>query len=100
MKTIQDQKIEATLNKLINYEEGLMTRKKWLQLKKQQNCTVKEEIEPKYKYNRNVYNRLYGQECETYEKKMLGKKVTYNLYEAIKYSYSITKIEFNYFNTL
>lgn len=98
--TIQEKRIEATLNKLINYEEGLMTRKQWLNLKFDQECTVCEIEVPKIKYNRLKYNRLSGQEQIEYDKKLKQTKISYELKEKVKYSYDITKIEFNYFKTL
>ena len=100
MTAIQEKRIEATLNKIINYDEGLMTRKKWLQIKFNEGCNVFEITTPKYKYSRSKYNRLSGQEQEEYDKKQQETKIGYELREPAKYSYDITKIEFNYFKTL
>ena len=100
MTTIQQHRIEATLNKLMNYPEGIMTRKQWLNVKKYQNCTAKKETESKIKYNRAKFNRMDHYEQQKYEAKMKETKECFYLYEADGCSYQITKIEFNYFNTL
>ena len=77
-----------------------MTRKKWLGLKKRQNCFVKSELGQRYKFNRNKFNRMDFYQQEIYEAKMKEKKEVYYLYELDNCFYEITKIEFNYFNTL
>jgi len=98
--TIQEKRIEATLNKLINYPEGLITRKQWLNIKFNEGCKASEETAPKYKFNRLKYNRMNGQDQEIYEAKMKQTKTAYELREKSNCFYDITKIEYNYFKAL
>ena len=100
MTTIQQKRIEATLNKLINYQEGLMSRKQWLKLKFNEGCKAIEVTVPKYKYNRLKYNRMSGYDQNIYEAKMKETKISYELKELDNCFYDITKIEYNYFKAL
>lgn len=98
MKTIQDHKKEATLNKLIRYEEGVMTRREWLKLQLVKGAIVEQSTKNRIDFNRIKFNRMGWSEQAEYEKKCAEKVVCYKIREAGQSSYyEITKTEYDYF---
>ena len=70
MKTIQDHRNEATLNVKMRYEEGVMTRKEWIELMKSKGNSVIESTKNRIDFNRKKYNRMTSyREQEEYERK-------------------------------
>ena len=100
MKSLQDYKKDATLNKVFRFEEGLMKRREWLNMWRVKGAFVKEEQTPKVQYNRIKFNRLEGKAQEAYEKSCNEMKTAYRLYITDRSSYDITKTEFEYFNNM
>jgi hypothetical protein len=99
---IQQHKAEATLNKLIRYEEGVMSRKQWLNLQRIKGAYVEESTKNRIQFNRIKYNRMssYKEQGE-YEKKCNEKVVCYELHFPNQNSFwDITKTEYDYFNSL
>ncbi len=100
MKSIQDYKKDATLNKICRYPEGTMSRRDWLKMWLVKGATVKEEQEPKIQFNRIKFNRLTGSEQIEYEKKCNEMKTAYRLYISDRTSYDINKTEYEHFKAL
>ncbi len=101
MKTIQEHREAHTLTVKMRYDEGIMTRKEWIDLKHSQGYFTKEGTKAKVQYSRSKYNRLTGKEQEIYEKKCEERIVSYELRHPQESAfYDITKAEFNYFNSL
>jgi hypothetical protein len=99
-KTIQDYKKDAILNKVLRYEEGIMSRRDWLKLWQVKGAEVKEVQEPKVIFNRIKFNRLTGKEQEAYEKSCNEMKIGYRLYISERTSYDINKTEYEHFKAL
>lgn len=97
----QQGRIDKVLNTKIIFVEGLMTRKEWLHLQHNKGSSVREVMKSKTKYNRIRFNRMNYEEQQAYEAR-INKKVP--CYELVLVNddgfYDITKIEFDYFNTL
>ena len=72
-KNIQDYKKEAILNKVFRYDEGVMTRREWLNLMRVKGAYVEESTKNRIQFDRIKYNRMKGgiwsNEQEEYEKK-------------------------------
>lgn len=102
MKTINDYKKEATLNKKMRFDEGIMTRLEWLRLKVAQGCRVEETTKNRIDFSRTKFNRCSSwEEQKEYERKCNERVPSYRLYEAGKTSFwEITKTEFEKFNDL
>lgn len=99
---------EKTLNMLVRYKEGVMSRREWLELQKSNGSTVRQSEKPRNKYSRTKFNRMTDIRAqEEYERKCFEEKVVcYQLVYPIpnegclKTFVEITKIEFDYFNSL
>lgn len=101
MKTISQHREDATLDKMIRYEEGVMTRREWLKLKLAQESTVFESEKPQIEFNGTKYNRMNGFQQDHYMKKCENMVPCYNLQEKGQRGFwEITKIEYNYFKNL
>lgn len=101
MKTITEQREAHTLTVKVRYDEGIMTRKEWIELKHSQGCYVEQGTKNRIDFNRTKYNRMNGREQEEYEKKCEEKVPYYKLKTKGQSIYTeITKAEFNYFNML
>lgn len=101
-KNIQDYKKEAILNKQFRYDEGVMTRREWLNLMRVKGAYVEESTKNRIQFDRIKYNRMKGgiwsNEQDEYEKKCAEKVPCYNLRTPNESSYfEITKTEFDYF---
>ena len=104
-KNIQDYKKEATLNKVLRYEEGIMTRREWLNMMRIKGAYVKESTKNRVQFDRLKYNRMSGgiwsNEQAEYEKKCDEKIPCYNLHLPNESCFwEITKTEYNHFNDL
>lgn len=115
MKTITDYRKEATLNMKLNYPEGIMTRKEWIELKKNEgwraeertvrNHVAEEKLE-EWIYNNRDMNS--GNPNWPATKKWLSKKdelkagIFKTEYHIQKDNslYEITKTEYDYFKQL
>lgn len=96
-------KKEKSLNTLVRYEEGTMTRKEWIRLQKRKGATVEESTKNRVQFNRTKYNRMSSyKEQEEYERKCDEKVTCFYLYLPApeRGFYEITKYEFEYFNSL
>lgn len=118
MKTIQQHKQDATLNKVFRFEEGTMSRKDWLKLKMVQGCKVEERTRRNYAAEEKLQNWLDREKREVplgnpnypstkyylEEKERLANgiyKTEYVLNESTGSGvFDITKTEFDYFNQL
>jgi hypothetical protein len=99
----QQAKIEKILNTLVNYSEGVMSRKQWIELKFKNGGILYEDTKPRIKWNRIKYNRMSNRDEQIeYEKKCDEKIISYNLKKNENECsfYEITKTEFDYFNSL
>lgn len=59
MKTIQEHRKEATLNKVFRYPEGVMTRRQWLNYWRIKGATVEEETKRNHAAEERLKNWLY-----------------------------------------
>ena len=102
MNNIQEQRESHTLTVKMRYEEGVMTRKEWIELKHSQGWYSNEGTRNRIQFNRTKFNRMSSyKEQEEYEKKCEEKILQYELrHHDINSIFDITKAEFNYFNTL
>lgn len=101
MKPINEHKTEAILNKRFSYDEGVMTRREWLNMWRIKGAKVEEKEVPKYEFNRAKYNRLSGNEQEEYERKLSEKKIGYSLRLPDGHtSYDLNKTEYEYFKNM
>jgi hypothetical protein len=100
MKTLQDYRAESTLKKIFRYDEGVMTRQEWIELKLAEGCTVKQETKAGAEWDRRKFNNMDGYQQREYEKKLDSRIPCYNLYLPSGSFYEITKAEFDYFNFL
>ncbi len=102
MKAAQEARAQKTLNTLMRYEEGVMSRKDWIKLKHRDgNFKVRKEERKKYLFCRRKYNRMNHAEQEVYEKKLEQTKIQCELYHITENSfYDITEAEYNFFNSL
>lgn len=103
MKSITQLKAESTLNKLVRYQEGVMSRKDWLKMQLAKGATVEQSVKPQVQFNRIKYNRMskgqdeYMKKCNTMVTCFyLNEKVEGN----VKTGYEITKTEYDYFNNV
>jgi len=118
MKTIQQHKQNATLNKVFRFEEGTMSRKNWLHLKNEQGCKTEERTRRNYAAEEKLQNWLSNEaknvplgnseypSTKYYleEKERLVNGI-YKTEYVLKQStgngiFDITKTEFDYFNGL
>ena len=104
-KNIQDYKKEAILNKVFRYDEGVMTRREWLNLMRVKGAYVEESTKNRIQFNRIKYNRMKGgiwsNEQEEYEKKCAEIVPCYNLkFPSESSFFEITKTEYDYFKGL
>ena len=102
MTAAQNANREKTLNQQVRYREGIMTRKAWIEMQKNNGATVAEYEKTRIQFNRIKYNRMNGWEQAEYEKKCDEKVVAYKLKEDAKNDtyFEITKTEYDYFNSL
>jgi len=100
MKTIQDYKKEATLNKVFRYPEGVMSRREWLNMWRIKGATVSETEKTRIEYNRTKFNRLTGDAQDEYWAKCNEKVQGWELCLPDKSSYDITKTEYEYFKNM
>jgi hypothetical protein len=100
MRTIQQKKAEHTLNKVLRYPEGIMSRRDWLNLQRVRGAFVKEETTARVQFSRTRYNRLTGQAQDEYYQKTLQKRPCFNLYFDNRTFIEITKAEFEYFQNM
>ena len=96
----QKGRAEKTLNTLVRFNEGTMTRKEWLKLQFKNGSQVEKSTKNRIDYSRTKFNRMNHQEQEEYMKKCNEKVECYNLTLADESFYHITKFEFEYFNSL
>lgn len=98
-------KIEKVLNTKVRYEEGVMTRREWLNMWRVKGATVEESTKNRIQFNRLKFNRMKGgiwsNEQSEYEKKCNEMIPCYNLRIPNERSFfEITKTEFEYFNNM
>lgn len=95
-------KAQKTLNTLVRYSEGVMTRKEFIELKHKQGARVEISTKNKIQYSRTKFNRMWNErDQDEYMKKCDEKVICYNLHpEGENYYNEITKTEYDYFLTL
>ena len=96
---------EKILNTKMRYEEGVMTRREWLNMWRVKGATVEESTKNRIQFNRLKFNRMKGgiwsNEQSEYEKKCNEMIPCYNLRIPNERSFfEITKTEFEYFNNM
>lgn len=101
IKDAQQAKIEKTLDKLIRYEEGVMSRRDWLKLKFKEGCTVEKSTKNRIQFDRKKFNRMCSyKEQEEYEAKCNEIVECFILKIPIEgYFFEITKTEFDFYQT-
>lgn len=99
MKTIQDYKKEAVLNKNMNFDGKIMSRREWLKIKLAEGWEAEEKQVAAVQYDRRKFNRMNWQQQQEYEKRMAETKKEYRLKIGDEY-YVITKTEFEAFKSL
>lgn len=99
MKTITELKAESTLNKVFRYDEGIMTRKEWINLKVSAGWMPIESTKTQNQFNRIKFNRMNGREQAEYERKCNEIITCFNLKQGTQF-YEITKAEFDFANSL
>lgn len=97
---ITERKAQATLNKLIRYEDGTMTRREYINKMRVNGCSVKETSKPRIKFNRSKYNRMDWHEQQQYERKCEESIPCFELIYPDGCTMEITKAEFDYFNNI
>lgn len=94
-------KAQKTLNALVRYSEGVMTRKQFIELQQKRGSKVEISTKNRIQYNRIKYNRMDHKQQQEYEKKCSEKVTCYNLlYAGVSYFTEITKTEYDYFLSL
>lgn len=101
MKAAQDARANKILETKARYDGVVMTRREFLlKAKKEGNWTEIGE-KSKIQFNRITYNRMTSCKAqEDYIKKTDEKVIDYRLQQTENIFYSITKTEFDYFNSL
>jgi hypothetical protein len=77
-----------------------MSKKEWIDIKKNNGCIVAKELGNRICFNRIKYNRMSGEEQTEYEKKCNQKVIKYRLCEPNGTFYDISKAEYDYFNSV
>ena len=97
----QDGRREKSLNTLMRYEDGVMTRKQWIELQFKNGKKAEETTKNRIDFCRRKFNRMTSyKEQEVYEKKCSERVKCYKISSPDGSFYHITKFEFDYFNTL
>lgn len=96
----QEARAQKSLNVIMRYDEGVMTRKEWLHLQKKNGAKVEQSEKNRIDFNRTKYNRMAMFEQEEYERKCNEKVPCYKLTLKGNSFYYISKAEFDYFNSL
>src|SRR3990167_200396 len=92
---------DSILNTQMRYSEGVMTRRKWIELQHERGARVEPGTRPKAYFNRTKYNRMAGSEQAEYESKCNERIPCYNLFPATETGFfEITCAEYEYFLTL
>ena len=94
--SIQAIRIKKILDKMMRFDEGVMSRRDWLLVKIQKGASVSTKEVPSVQYNRHKYNRLEGAEQKQYEAQLAKKKTEYRLWKETTF-YAITKTEYDFF---
>ena len=95
-------KNEKTLNTLVRYSEGVMTKKEWIKKQFGRGAYVEESTKNRIQYNRIKFNRMSSNnEQEEYMKKCNEMVKCYELrYKDERSFWEISKTEYDYFNSL
>jgi len=98
-------KADKILNKKFRYEEGVMTRREWLNMWRIKGATVEESTKNRIQFDRIKFNRMKGgiwsNEQAEYEKKCNEIIPCYNLRIPNESSFfEITKTEYEYFKNM
>ena len=93
---------EKVLSKKYRYQEGILTRKEFIELNHERGARVEEGTTNRMKWDRRKSNRLKWEEQVAYDKKCDEMVPEYRIYrKGDDNSFSvITLTEFNYFNSL
>lgn len=102
MNALQQGKVNAILSKKYRYEEGIMTRKEWIELMKANGATVKVGEKCPIQWNRRKFNRMDYKEQAVYNKRLEERVPCYELYRKGETNIftEITKTEYDYFLSL
>lgn len=96
----QQAKADKTLDTLVRYDEGVMTRRDWIKMQVDKGATVKMRMESKTVWNRRRFNAMNWEQQQAYEKRMETKVPCFSLHIEEGSYYDITKTEYDYFNSL
>ena len=103
MNNITQQRINHILNKKMNYPEGIMTRREWLDLKISQGWSSKCEISTPAKqgeFDRTKFNRMDREAQIKYEKRMDSEQLYYSLVTDKGTFFELTKTEYDYIQSI
>lgn len=101
MKAAQDARINKILDTKAKYDGAVMTRREFLQHARNLGFISKLSETNKIQFSRIKYNRMSSyKEQEEYEKKCNEMIPEYRLYSGERTFWTITKTEFDYFNSL
>ena len=101
MNNLQQIKADKSLDTLVRYPEGVMTKRQWIDLMRNTGATTEQSTRPRIYFNRTKYNRMTGREQEEYERKCEERIPCYNLKPCNSTGYfEISKAEYDYFNSL
>jgi hypothetical protein len=92
-------KAENSLNVLVRYSDGIMTRRQWLKMQMVKGATVNEGTKNRIQYNRTKFNRMSNDgEQEAYMAKCNEKVKCWELHIPGESAFwEITKTEYNAF---
>lgn len=95
-------KNEKTLNTLIRYSEGIMSKKDWIKMQVAKGAYVEQSTKNRIQYNRIKFNRMTSDnEQEEYMAKCNEKVICYNLrFKGESSFWEISKTEYDCFNSL
>ena len=91
---------QQSLEKLVNYDEGLMSKKQWLNLHFKKGSKVEITTKNKVNFDRIKFNRMDFYQQKEYENKCNQKIESYRLNLVDGSYYEITKTEYQYFLSL
>jgi hypothetical protein len=99
--TMWQARTNAILNTKIQYSEGVMNRREYLEMKKKAGSYVEAGQRPAVEFNRTKYNRMTGREQDAYEKRCNEMVPSYGLHTpGTSVFIELCKIEYDYFNSL
>jgi hypothetical protein len=103
IEAAQKARTEKALSQLIRVDgAAVMTKKQWIHKLKSEGAVSKTEMVPELMFDRRKYNRMTcWKEQEIYERRCTDKtKIDYRIYTGEDVFYSVSKTEYDYFNSI